>query len=333
MAGTQAFTRIAMAKETTWGTGVSPTRRFYGVATGALDPGLSWENHRDAVRGVKTRIGRALTQTGEDPKVKIKSAGGIGYDDLVQPLSAGLRGGQTGVGASADKTWTLVSQNAATNAYSPMTVELGDETQAYRVAGCVPTAWTLSSQIGGLTDFSMDMFGKATTKVTAATPAEVVPIMIPGDLWTVKFASTLAGLTGATVVANFLRGFSLTWNTGAQPRHYADGTLQAAQFVETDMGGTLDLEVESQANAVSEFYDKYVSGTLDFVRLKVTGPVLGGTFYSLQLDVPVYWSKISVLSGDDNGVNIYKVTGDIAYDVTGAQSLGAVLVCSLATIL
>ena len=113
MPGTQAFTRVSMGKETTWGTGVAPTRRFYGVGTGALDPGLSWETHRDAARGVKTRIGRSLTQTGEDPKFKLQSAGGIGYDDLVQILSAGLRGGQTGAGGTADKTWTLVSQNAA----------------------------------------------------------------------------------------------------------------------------------------------------------------------------------------------------------------------------
>jgi hypothetical protein len=186
--------------------------------------------------------------------------------------------------------------------------------------------------MGGLTDFSMDCFAKATSKVTAATPAEVVPIMIPAELWTVKFAATLAGLTGASVNANFLRTFSLTWNTGAQTRHYADGTLQAAQFVETDMGGTLELEVESTALAVSEFYDKYVSMALDFVRLKAQGPVLGGTFYSLQLDVPIYWSKPTILSGDDNGVNLYKVSGDIAYDPTGAQSLGAVLVCSLTAI-
>ena len=332
MPGTQAFTRVSMGKETTWGTGVAPTRRFYGVGTGALDPGLSWENHRDAARGVKTRIGRALTQTAEDPKFKLQSAGGIGYDDIVQILSAGLRGGQTGVGASADKTWTLVSQNAASNTYSPMTVELTDEIQGYRVAGCLPTAWTLSTKLGGLTDLSADMFGKVTTKVTAATPAETVPVMIPAELWTIKFAALLASLTAASVVSNFLRSWSLTWNTVSQPRHYADGTLQAAQAVETDMGGTLSLEVESTAQAVSEFYDKRVAGTLDFVRLKAIGPVLGGTFYSCQIDVPVYWQDPDILSGDDNGVNLYKVTGDIAYDVTSAQSLGITLVSSLAAI-
>ena len=332
MAGTQAFTRVAMGKETTWGTGVAPTRRWYGVATGVLDPGLGWELHKDAARGVKTRVGRTPTQTSEDPALKMQSAGGIGYDDLVQPFSAGLRGGQTGAGAGADKTWTLVSQNAATNTLSPMTVEVTDDVQGYRVAGCIPKSWEISTKLGGMTDFTMDMFGKITTKVSAATPAEVTPVMIPAELWTVKFATTLAGLPGASVVANFLRTFTLHWDTGAQPRHYADGTLQAAQFVETDMVGTLELEVESTAQAVSEFYDKYTTLTLDFVRLKVTGPVLGGSNYSLQLDVPVYWTAPEILASDDNGVNLYKVKGDIAYDATGAQSLGAVLVCSIAAI-
>jgi hypothetical protein len=332
MAGTQAFSRVSLAKETTWGTGVAPTRRFYGVATGIFDPGLGWENHREAARGVKTRIGRPLTQTTEDPTFKLQDAGGIGYDDLIQILSAGLRGGQSGAGAGADKTWTLISQNAASNTYSPLTAEVTDETQGYRVVGCLPTAWTLSTELGGLTHLKADLFGKQSSKVTAATPAEVQPVMIPAELWTIKQAATLAGLAGASVVANMLRSFSLTWNTGSQPRHYADGTLQAAQAVETDMGGTLDVELESTAAAVSGFYDKYTAGTMDFVRLKATGPTLGATNYSAQLDIPVYWTKPTVLSGDDNGVNIYKFSGDIAYDTVSAQSLGALIVCSLAAI-
>ena len=332
MAGTQVFTRISAGKESTKGTPVATTRRFYGVAAGNFDLGDTWAYHEEENRGIRTRPSRAPTQVAEDPRLKLATTDGIGYDDLVIPLSMGLRGGQTGTGAGADKTWTLTAQNTATNAYESFSFDVGDDTQNWRLQYVQPTRWQISSALNGLTSFEADCLAQRAIKTTASTPAETSPVKIPGDLWTVKFATTLAGLTGASVQTNFLRTWSLEWMTGIKPRHYADGNLYFGQTQETDLAGKLTMEVESTALAVSEFVDKYRAGSLSFVRLKATGPTLGSTNYSLQLDVPVYYEEPKVIASVDDQVNLYTVSARVAYDPTGAQSLGVVLVNSLAAI-
>jgi hypothetical protein len=332
VAGTQTFTRISLVKETVKGTPVAPTRRFYGVVQGNFDLGQSWAFHEEENRGLRTRPSRTPTQLREAPTFKLQDIDGIGFDDLVLPFSAGLRGGQVGAGAGADKTWTFAAQNTASNAYESMSADVGDDIQNWRLQYVQPTRWKISSELGGQTRFEADCFAQRAIKTAAATPAEVSPVKIAASLWTIKFATTAAGLTGASVQTNFLRTFGLEWMTGLKPRFYADGNNFFGQSQESDLNGRLSLEVESTALAVSEFVDKYTAGTQSFARLKATGPVLGGSFYSLQFDVPIFWDEPKPIASVDDQVNLYTVTGRVDYDPTSAKSLEAVLVCSLAAI-
>lgn len=331
MAGVDVFSRIAFGKETTKGTPVAPTRRFYGVVAGSLALGDQWAFHEAENRGIRTRPSRIPTLLREMPKFKAADIDGIGYDDLVVPFSM-LRGGQTGTGAGADKSWTFTVQNTAANSPEAFSADVGDDVQNWRLQYVLPSRWRLFSDFGGLTRYEADLFAQRAIKTTAATPAEVAPIKIPSDLWTLKFATTFAGLAGASVQANFLRSWSLDWQTGLSPRFYADGTTYMGQHVETDVAGKLHLETESTALAVSEIVDKWRAGTLDFVRLKATGPTLGSTNYSLQLDIPIYWDEPQVIASVDDGVNLYSTDAKVAYDTTATKSLEATLVCSLAAI-
>lgn len=331
MPGIDVFTRINLGKESTKGTPVARTRRFYGVAAGNFDIGDSWSFHEQENRSQRTRISaHTPTQLRGAPKLTLKDTQGVGYDDLVQPFSIGLRGGQTGSGAGADKTWTFTQQNTSSNAPEACSADVGDDTQNWILQYLMASGWELSTQFGELTHLSMDCFAQQAIKGAASAPAEVLPVMIPSDLWTIKFASTFAGLGAASVQTNFLRTWSFKYDSGFRPRFYMDGTLFLGQHVETDISGVLSLEVESTALAVSEFVDKYRAGTQDYVRLKVTGPALGGTNYSLQLDMPVYWDEPKPISSVDDGVNLYTIKGRQGYD--GTNGLVATLVCSLATI-
>lgn len=332
MPGIGPFTRISLGKETVKGTPVATTRRFYGVVAGNFDLGDLWAYHEEENRGLKTRPSRGPTQLAEDPRFKLATTDGVGYDDLVIPFAMGLRGGLTGTGAGADKTWTFTPSNTATNAFESFSADVGDDTQNWRLQYVQATRWMISSELNGLTAFEADLIAQRAIKTTASVPAEISPVKIPGNLWTVKFATTFAGLPGASVQANFLRTWSLEWMTGIKPRHYADGNLYMGQTVETDLTGKLTMEVESTALAVSQFVDKYRAGTLDFVRLKATGPVLGGSFYSLQFDVPVYYEEPKVIASVDDQVNLYTVSAKVAYDPTATKSLEATLVSSLAAI-
>lgn len=331
MPGVEVYSRINLGKETVKGTAVARTRRFYGVAAGNFDIGDTWNFHEPENRGSRVRISaHTPTQTREAPTLKLADIDGIGYDDLVLPFSIGLQGGRTGAGAGADKTWTFTQPSTGSGSYESCSADVGDDTQNWILDYLMATRWAITTDFGGKTHFEADCFGQQAVKGAASTPAEINPILIPADLWTVKFAGTFAGLTGASVNMAFLRTWSFEYMTGIKNRFYMDGNLFMGQHVETDIAGKLSMEVESTALAVSEFVDKYRAGTMDYVRLKATGPVLGASNYSLQLDMPVYWDAPKPLSSVDDGVNLYTVEGRQAFD--GTNGLVVTLVNTLAAI-
>jgi hypothetical protein len=330
MPGTQIFTYANVGKETVRGTPVAPTRKLYAAGTGVLDVDPSLNFHEKENRGVRTRIARA-TQQGENVALKMSYASGVGYDDLVVPVSQ-LKGGLTGTGAGADKSWTFVSAMAAANNPESYSVDVGDDVQNWRVQYGMVKSFKLSAARGDVTGLDMEWFGQRAIKGAKATPADNSAVKIPGDLWTIKFAATQAGLTGAAIQTNFLLDWTLDVDTGLIWRDYMDGNLYGSQHVETDIAGKLALTVESTALAVSEFYDKWLTQTLDFIRLKATGPVLGSTNYSCQIDLPVLFSKVSPIGGEDEGINLYKIEANLAYDPTSAASIQGILVNSLAAL-
>lgn len=331
MPGVEVFSRINFGKETVKGTPVARTRRFYGIAAGNLDIGDQWAFHEAENRGARVRVSaHAPTLLREMPAFKLADIAGIGYDDLVFPFSCGLLGGRTGVGGAADKTWTFTQPSTGSGAYESFSLDVGDDTQNYILDYVMATRWGLKTTFGELTHLDADLFAQGTAKGAASTPAEVTPVLIPSDLWTVKFAATFAGLGAASISTNFLRTWAFDYATGIKPRFYADGTTQMGQHVETDLTGSLSMEVESTALAVSEFVDKWRAGTVDYLRLKATGPALGGTNYSLQLDMPVYWDEPKPLASVDDGVNLYTVKAKQAWD--GTNGLVVTLVNSLAAI-
>jgi hypothetical protein len=330
MPGTQVFTYLNIGKETTRGTPVAPTRQFYAEGTGVLEEDAGLNFHEEENAGVRTRIRRATQQT-EDVVLKARTASGVGYDDLVWPLSQ-LAGGKTGVGGGADKTWTFTPSMTAANVPEAYSIDVGDDTQNWRCQYSMMESWKLSAGLGQVTALEASIFAQRAIKTAKASPAINSAVKIPGDLWTVKFAGTLAGLPGASVQTNFLVDWELEVMTGLKWRHYMDGNLYGSQHVETDIVATLSMTVESTALAVSEFYDKAKAQTLDFIRLKATGPTLGGSAYSAQIDLPVLYEVPKPIAAQDEGVNLYKVVARMAYDATSGTSIVPVIVNSLAAL-
>lgn len=314
--GTQIFTYCNFGKETTRGTPVAPTRQFYNDGTGvlSLDNGQNFHEQENTGRRFRTR--RVTRQT-EDVTLKVNTASGVAYDDLVIPFSQ-LKGAQVGAGAGADKTWTFAPSPTALNAPEAYSVDVGDDIQNWRVQYAMASSFKIGAALGEVTQLQMQMFGQRAVKGAKATPVTNAAIKIPGDLWTIKFATTFAGLGAAAVQTNFLVDWELDVQTGLAWRHYMDGNLYGSQHVETDIAWTLSMTVESTALAVTEFYDKAVADTMDFIRLKATGPTLGASNYSAQIDMPVLYEEPEIISGESgsDGINLWKIVAHGADDAT-----------------
>lgn len=330
MPGVQVFTRFDVGKETVRGTPVAPTRKLYGECTGVLAPDFGLSFHEGENSGRRIRARRA-TSLSEDValKFKTKADGGIGYDDLVVPFSQ-LKGGASGVGGGADKVWTFTPSLTAANNPESYSVDVGDDVQAWRVQYGMMSRWKLSSALGQATMLEADWFGQRAVKSAPAAPAGNSAVKIPGDLWKIRFATTFAGLGAASDVLAFLVGWDLEVFTGLVWEHYMDGNPFGSQHVETDIAGKLTLTVASTALAVSEIYDKAVAATMDFVQLKATGPVLGGSTYVAGFQTPILWEEPSIIDSDRKGVNLYKVVAHIADD--GTNGIVPLLTNSLAAL-
>jgi hypothetical protein len=328
MPGIQDFTIANIGKETARGTPVAPTRRLYAEGTGVLAPDFGLNFHEGENTGRRIPIRRVTSQS-EDVALTLKSSSGVAYDEL-PILFSQLKGGTTGTGASADKTWAFVPSLTGANSPEAYSLDVGDDVQNWRVQYGMMTRIKLAAALGDVTSYETAWFGQRAVKTAAAVVTGNTAIKIPGDLWTIKFASTFAGLGAASISPNFLIGWELDISTGLVWRHYMDGNAYGAQHVETTIAATLTMTVESTALAISEFYDKAVAGTMDFVRLKATGPALGGSNYSAQVDLPTLYEVPSVISDEKDGINLYKVVAHLADD--GTNGLTPTVVCSIAAL-
>jgi hypothetical protein len=325
MPGIQDFTYANFGVETVRGTPVAPTRQFYGEGTGVLEPDWGIDFHEGENSGRRLKIRRA-TSKNEDVNLKLKSVSGIGFDDLVVAGSF-LAGGTAFTGAGADKSYAPIPSLTAANNPKSYSIDAGDDTQNWRVQYAMARKIKLSAALGGLTQLEYDLFGQRAVKVAKANPAVNNAIKIPAELWTIKFAATFAGLTGASVQSNFLQEWELDIDTGLLWDHSMDGNLYGSQHVETDIAATLTMKAESTALAVSEWYDKAQAVTMDFIRLRAQGPALGGSFYSAQLDLPVLYEVPSIIESHKNGINLYKVVAHLADD--GTNGLAPTFVTSM----
>jgi hypothetical protein len=328
--GTQIFTYFQTGKESAAGTSVAATRQWYGQGTGEITIDDNLAEHRGN-RGTRTQLAH-VTSTGVAVDIAYQADNqiGVAYDELIYPMSQ-LKGGVTGVGGAADKTWTFAPSQTGANAQESFTIEVGDDIQEIEFEYSQMSDFTIaaSQDPSSVTQFSANWFARQPTKSTKTALAANLGVRIPGQLWKIRFASAQSGLTGASDVLNFLQDFSITHQTGLVRRFYQDGLLYFGQSVESmEQTATVTLHVEHTAQAYTEFYDKKRAGTPDFLQLKALGPTLGGSNYSAQLQYGVIWTDVKPLTSESDGINLMEVTGKSFIDPTWATNFNAVIVCS-----
>lgn len=334
--GTQIFTLLQMGKETTAGTSVAATKIWYPDGTGLVDIDSMLALHRGN-RGTRTKLSYA-TSKGTMVKIPYRANPdyGVAWDELPHVFGQIAPIG-TATGATADKTWTVTpSQTGANAAGSAYTIEYFDDIQAYEVEACQASSFTLSASEDSMTGLSIDWFGRQSTKTTKTTLTPINPVRIPGYLWKPTWFTTFAGLGTATANSSILTDWSLTINTGLVPQNYQDGFGYYSEAVQAEeFSGQLTFHVVSSATAVSQFYDNWNPGgapTMDFMQLKAVGPALGSSNYTATMQMALLYTNVKPIGSEQNGVNLYEVTAELAYDATSTKSFAGTVICSIATI-
>ena len=321
--GVLPLTFLQLGKETTAGTAVVTTRELYPSPVGYFDPGVMVSHHEGSQRGTFSNVTHG-TVIGYRPTIGFASepSTGLSFDDLVYPMSQ-LASGLTGTGTLANKTWAASSAQTS-HTFDTFTANLGSNQQALEVEYCFATGFSISmGDQEGLTQWGMDLVGRQTTKVTVDTVAANNAVKVTNAAWTIKYATAQSGLTGASALANTLRSFSLDVVLPQRPQFYGDGNLYFGQGLASEnLGGTLTMVWDTTDDAEVQ-YDRMLTQSTSFFRLKNAGPTLGGGTYEVGIDVAVIWgpSGVKLNDGEIDGVSTTTLVGDIVYDSTWAEAL------------
>jgi hypothetical protein len=328
MPGVRLLSHFQIGKETTPGSAVAATKRFDPDLSSAFTVDWMKTFHEGRQTGARTNISYA-TQQGTMVTINYRTPDdtGIGFDQL--PYFFHFPGGGTAGSGSTAVTWGHSWGGTSAGSALAYTIEFGDDVQNFEAEYCQPRVLRLSADPSGLTQLEAEFYGRQSSKTTKTSLSALSPVRIPGYLWKPRFATAQSGLAAASDVPNFLVGWNAEWTTGLVPRFYQDGLAYFGQAVEAaPVRGNLSLTVESNSTAISQFYDKAASDTIDFVQLKALGPTLGSTAYTAQVQFAVNYRDVVPLGGEADGVNLYNITAEIVYDSTWNQSIGATVVCN-----
>lgn len=335
MAGIRLLSHFQIGLETTKGTPVAATRMMYPDLSSTFQIDWMKTYHEGRRTGRRNPVTYA-TRQGERVAINYRTVDdtGISFDELSFFLNAPDGATAATSGGTAYLWDTFAWGGTASGTPRTYTVEYGDDVQNYEAEYCFPTRLGLSADTDGMTQLTADIVGRQSTKSTKTALTPVDPVLIPGYLWVPKFATAQSGLDGASTITNFLRNWSMDWSTGLVPHKYQDGLDYFGQVVESaPVEGTVKLVVDSNATAISRFYDKGEAGTVDFLNLTATGAAIGGDSpYKVDIDVALEYTSVSLLASDIDGVNTYEVNAKIVDDETWGQSLGIAVTNALANL-
>jgi hypothetical protein len=257
-------------------------------------------------------------------------SGDATYDDLAFWLSSAVKGGLTGTGGSADKSWAFTPANAADDVKA-FTVEFAyaDLLATYggRVPGCQVDTFGLKFEKNGTVKFNAAVRSfKAATQITSFTGSlsdrTNVDLVGTGTSYFVD-TTTLGNTADANIVSS-------EWKLNNQlvAREPQNATATGTALVRPKPV-LWELAVTRYFEDKTEL-DTYIAKTERKVRVRTVGPSLGGSTYKLDLDLYGYWSVRK--TADIDGLIVSNLTLKPLYDATATTDFAITLVNSLAAI-
>lgn len=263
------------------------------------------------------------------------------YYQLIPWLfSVGLKGNVTPAEqtpAQSDYLWDHSPSETASNSPDSLTLELGDELQAYeieyvqieriRISGNIP-------QDGGVAPVSIevDYYGRQVTPTTF-TGALSVPAneRINAKLARAYIDTSWAGVGGTELAG--LRRFEIEIMTGLHPDSSGSADKTFTSGEEGRLGAMMTLFFK-RSSSTDTLFDNFQTGDqLKVGRLEITGSQIGtGETHTLTIDVGGELSEVIPLSEDDRGTGLDAVMIESHVDPTGQKQVQASVITNVASL-
>lgn len=323
--GSRFFSKMQYGKESTRGMAVAATRILLGrVPAVGTDRTPIFPREDVSIRAASIRsvIHQYLYQN----TLSVEH----GYFQMLPMIfGCGLKGGVTAsetTPSQGDYAWAFTPSLTGANNPDSLTIELGDDVQAFESEYCMFERIRISGAVAQGQDASpvtveADFFGRQLTPTTF-TGALSLPTAEPINAKLSRFyLDTAWSGVGSTEKTNILRGFDIEILTGVHPVFAGS----ANRYFNTHNEGLIEvnanftLEGNSDADAI---FDAHQANTFQVVRLKISGAQIGsGISHSLSIDIGGKWERVSPLDSEDRDDNLHSAVLRGHYDATGAKLL------------
>ena len=335
--GARHFSMMQFGKETTRGTAVVADTKFLAQVPAVGNdrkPIFPSEHVGINAPSVRSVIHQYLYQN----TLSIEH----GYFQALPVIfGCGLKGGVTPSETTASQSDYLWNQtpgltSGTDNAQDALTIELGDDTQAFETEFAMFERIRISGQVAQGQDASpvnieADFFGRQLTP-TSFTSAIALPTVEPMNAKLSRFyLDTSWSGVGGTEKTNILRGFDIEIITGLHPKFSGSANRYFNDFGQGPISVTANFTFEGNSDA-DAMLDAQQAKTFQVVRLAVLGSTIGtGVAHSLKIDIGGEWESVSPLSSEDRGDNLHSGVLIGRYDGTGAKMLQVQTVTNVAS--
>ncbi len=242
-------------------------------------------------------------------------------------------------GGEADWLWTAAAPQTGAETLDSVTLEVGDDSQAYEIAYCLAQSLNFKIDcVSGEVHVSADCFGDQVT-LTTITGGLSIPSsveMMVGGLARLYIDDTWAGLGGTEFAASLINA-DITIECGGHPKFFGSAQRKMDSHGQSAIRAIAKLTLERNAAVVAEELNyRPASGhavTERFVRLALSGTQIGaGDVQNLTIDLAGVWTAWGSLGAelDGNTQDVVTLTG--GYDITGAQGVSVAVTTDVASI-
>ena len=325
MSAIKAQRKLQMGKESVSGTPVAATVRALGDIT-YKDASEAVEAERDY--GVYARFGEAFQIASFLTEIDVETD--LSYEQVLYPFLGALKGGVVGVEeVGAEGNWEYIFQAPVTGdpATETYTFEYWEQDESGDVL-------TLESDFGICKSIAIGAskgpelatlrhsWAARESTVTTPTAALGIPArtLVPSQQWGVKFATTMAGLPGASVISGEILSFDwdMAWLDIKRRLSGSldfDGIRIGAR--ETNLSITMDLTSTSEGERVNMFR----AGAVRYIRLEAIGAAIGSTTYRITIDGAYTMPGPFDPSGDEDGLTNVTLEYKGLYDSTAGYDI------------
>lgn len=323
--GSRFFSKVQYGKESTRGTAVAATKVWNGqvpAVNSDRKPTFPVEQIGIRAESFRSVLHQYLYQN------TLSSEHGT-FQQLPALFGCGLKGGVTATettGGQGDYLWTFTPSLTAANSPDALTIELGDDVQAFEAEYCMFERIRISGSVSQGMDASpvsveADFFGRQLTPTTFTGSLSLPSTETINAKLARFYLNTAWASVGNTEKANILRSFDIEIITNVHPVFSGSASRYFNTHAEGLIGVIANYVFEGNSDA-DAIFDAHQAQTFQVARLALNGSQIGsGTSHNLTIDIGGYWDTVSPLSSEDRSDNLHSATLQGVYDSTGAKLL------------